>query len=120
MSTGISRRHFFFGTLLAGVIPRGGFGSVASLRALGYQSPNEKMNIAGIGAGGRAMSVLGAMESENVVALADVDWARGAEGFKRWEKATKSSSSGNSLRARTCRRPPCIGPIPAICIPRRA
>ena len=89
MSKGISRRHFFFGTLLAGVIPRGGFGSVASLKALGYQSPNEKMNIAGIGAGGRAISVLGALESENIVALADVDWARGAEGFKRCEKATK-------------------------------
>ena len=28
-------------------------------------------------------------ESENIVALADVDWARGAEGFKRWAKATK-------------------------------
>jgi hypothetical protein len=89
MSKGISRRHFFFGTLLAGVIPRGGFGTVASLKALGYQSPNEKMNIAGIGAGGRAISVLGALESENIVALADVDWARGAEGFKRWEKAAK-------------------------------
>jgi hypothetical protein len=89
MAHGISRRHFFFGTLLAGVIPRGGFGSMPSLKALGYQSPNEKMNIAGIGAGGRAMSVLGAMESENIVALADVDWARGAEGFKRWEKATR-------------------------------
>ena len=89
MSRGISRRHFFFGTLLAGVIPRGGFGSVASLKALGYQSPNEKMNIAGVGAGGRALSVLGSLDSENIVALADVDWARGAEGFKRWEKATK-------------------------------
>jgi Oxidoreductase family, NAD-binding Rossmann fold len=89
MSTGISRRHFFFGTLLAGVVPRGGFGSVASLKALGYQSPNEKMNIAGVGAGGRALSVLGGLESENIVALADVDWARGADGFKRWEKAAK-------------------------------
>jgi hypothetical protein len=29
------------------------------------------------------------MESENLVALADVDWARGADGFKRWEKAAK-------------------------------
>ena len=89
MSNRISRRHFFFGTLLAGVVPRGGFGSVASLKALGYQSPNEKLHIAGIGAGGRATSVLGALESENIVALADVDWARGAEGFKRWDKATK-------------------------------
>ena len=26
---------------------------------------------------------------ENVVALADVDWARGAQGFKTWPKATK-------------------------------
>ena len=89
MSIRISRRHFFLGTLLAGAIPRGGFGTVASLKALGYQSPNEKMNIAGIGAGGRALSVLGGLESENIVALADVDWARGAEGFKRYEKATR-------------------------------
>ena len=75
--------------MLAGIVPRVGFGSVPSLKALGYQSPNEKMNVAGIGAGGRAMSVLGGLESENIVALADVDWARGAEGFKRWDKATK-------------------------------
>ncbi len=85
----ITRRHFFLGTLLAGVIPRAGFGSVASLRALGYQSPNEKLNIGGVGAGGRAGSVLGGLASENIVALADVDWARGAEGFTRWDKATK-------------------------------
>jgi Oxidoreductase family, NAD-binding Rossmann fold len=86
---GISRRHFFFGTLLAGALPRVGFGSMPSLKALGYQSPNEKLNIAGIGSGGRAMSVLGGCDSENIVALADVDWVRGAEGFKRWEKATR-------------------------------
>ena len=54
--SGVSRRHFLFGRLLAGLIPRAGFGSVPSLRFLGYQSPNEKMNIAGVGAGGRAMS----------------------------------------------------------------
>ena len=89
MSPRISRRHFFFGTLLAGAIPRAGFGSAPSLKALGYQSPNEKLNIAGIGAGGRALSVLGGLDSENIVALADVDWARGAEGFERWSKATR-------------------------------
>jgi hypothetical protein len=89
MSRGITRRHFFFGTLLAGVIPRGGFGSVPSLKALGYQSPNEKMNIGAVGAGGRALGVLGALDSENIVAFADVDWARGADGFKRWEKAAR-------------------------------
>ena len=60
--TDFSRRHFLFGTLLAGVIPRAGFGSVPSLKFLGYQSPNEKMNIAGVGAGGRAAGVLGSLE----------------------------------------------------------
>ena len=87
--TGISRRHFFFGTLLAGVVPRAGFGSVPSLKALGYQSPNEKLNIAGIGAGAQAFSDLRQCETENIVALADVDWVRGQPGFERYEKAAK-------------------------------
>jgi GFO/IDH/MocA oxidoreductase family protein len=86
---GISRRHFFFGTLLAGVIPAGGFGSFPSLKLLGYQSPNEKLNIAGIGAGGQAFSDLRGCETENIVALADVDWLRGEPGFERWDKAAK-------------------------------
>jgi hypothetical protein len=85
----ISRRHFFFGTLLAGVIPRAGFGSVPSLKALGYQSPNEKLNIAGIGAGAQAFSDLRQCETENIVALADVDWVRGEAGFQRYDKAAR-------------------------------
>ena len=74
---GISRRYFFFGSL-AGAVPFGGFG-VPSLKAMGYTSPNEKLNIAGIGAGGQPFSDLSDAEAgvENVVALADVDWARG-------------------------------------------
>ena len=47
--SGFSRRHFFYGTLLAGAVPAGGFGSVPSLKSLGYKSPNEKLNIAGVG-----------------------------------------------------------------------
>jgi predicted dehydrogenase len=86
---GISRRHFFFGTLLAGLIPRAGFGSVPSLAFLGYQSPNEKLNIAGIGAGAQAFNDLRQCETENIVALADVDWVRGEPGFQRYDKATK-------------------------------
>ena len=86
-----SRRYFFFGSLLAGAVPQGGFGSTQSLKALGYRSPNEKLNIAGIGAGGRPFQDLVASEAgvENVVALTDVDWTRGAEGFNRWPKAEK-------------------------------
>jgi predicted dehydrogenase len=82
----ISRRYFMFGTLLAGALPRP---TIASLKALGYQSPNEKLNVAGIGAGGQPFGDLRACEPENIVALADVDWKRGEQGFKRWEKAAK-------------------------------
>src|SRR3954451_15788690 len=69
-----TRRHFFYGTLLAGAIPAGGFGSTPSLKALGYKSPNEKLNIASIGAGGKATSdITACAQTENIVALCDVD-----------------------------------------------
>src|SRR3974377_1814918 len=85
----ISRRYFFFGTLLAGAVPPGGFGTAQSLQRLGYKSPNEKLNIAGIGAGGRPFADLVASEAsvENIVALTDLDWERGAPGFNRWPQA---------------------------------
>ncbi|MCC7498863.1 MAG: Gfo/Idh/MocA family oxidoreductase [Bryobacterales bacterium] len=85
------RRHFFYGTLLAGAIPRGGFGSVPSLKAAGYKSPNEKLNLAAIGAGGQPGADLRSAQAgiENVVALADVDWERGATSFKRFPQATR-------------------------------
>ena len=47
----LTRRYFFATTL----IPAGGFGSVASLRRLGFKSPNEKLNVAAIGAGGKGL-----------------------------------------------------------------
>ncbi len=55
------------------------------------QPPSEKLNVAAIGAGGmgagntRACAAAGA----NIVALCDVDWKKGAEGFKRFSKAKK-------------------------------
>ena len=69
-----SRRYFFYGTLLAGAVPAGGFGSTPSLPALGYKSFNEKLNIAAIGVGTRGPQILpGAAATENIVALCDVD-----------------------------------------------
>ncbi|MBL8218062.1 MAG: Gfo/Idh/MocA family oxidoreductase [Bryobacterales bacterium] len=87
----ISRRHFFFGPLLAGAVPLAGFGSSASLKTLGYKSPNEKLNLAAIGAGGQPASDLRAAHAgvENVVALADVDWERGKLSFERFPNAAK-------------------------------
>ncbi len=84
----ISRRHFFFGSLLAGAIPSGGFGSTFSLKSAGYKSPNEKLNFAAIGSGGQGgANVRAAAPTENIVALCDVDDRRAAGTFKAFPKA---------------------------------
>ncbi len=89
-SDGISRRHFFFGSMLAGAVPLAGFGSEPSLKALGYKSPNEKLNIASIGAGGKATSdIAGCARTENIVALCDVDDERAGKTFARYPNAAK-------------------------------
>ncbi|MHC4702051.1 MAG: Gfo/Idh/MocA family oxidoreductase, partial [Planctomycetota bacterium] len=55
------------------------------------QPPSEKLNVAAIGAGGmgagntKACAAAGA----NIVALCDVDWKKGQEGFKNFPKAKK-------------------------------
>jgi hypothetical protein len=79
------RRFFFTGALLTGAVPAGGFGSTPSLTRLGYKSPNEKLNVAAVGAGGKGASdIAGCAATENVVALCDVDDERGARTLKRY------------------------------------
>jgi hypothetical protein len=83
-----SRRHFFYGSLLAGAVPSAGFGSTVSLKAAGYKSPNEKLNFAAIGSGGQgASNIRAASPTENIVALCDVDDRRAAETFKAFPNA---------------------------------
>src|SRR4051812_34518097 len=81
----LNRRQFLKSTAFAGtafmVLPAG----VVALRA--GTSPNEKLNIAGIGIGGQGASDLSNMESENIVALCDVDQNHGAHVFKKYDKA---------------------------------
>jgi predicted dehydrogenase len=89
MTAMFSRRHFFFGTLLAGAVPRSGFGSVPSLKFLGYKSPNERLNIAAIGAGGRGAQDINGCLTENIVALADPDAKRAEATFKKFESVPK-------------------------------
>ena len=85
-----SRRYFFYGSLLAGAVPSGGFGSTPSLSALGYKSYNEKLNIAVIGVGTRGPQILqGAAPTENIVALCDVDDVSAAHAFETYPKAAK-------------------------------
>lgn len=85
----VSRRYFFFGSLAAAV-PIAGFGSSPSLKALGYKSPNEKLNIASIGAGGKATSdITACAETENIVALCDVDDKRAEKMYAAHASAAK-------------------------------
>lgn len=52
-------------------------------------SPNEKLNCAAIGAGGKGKSDIEACGNENVVALCDPDWDRAAEAFNLFPNAAK-------------------------------
>ncbi|MGO4880138.1 MAG: Gfo/Idh/MocA family oxidoreductase [Bryobacteraceae bacterium] len=78
--------YFFFGSLLAAAVPTRGFGSVPSLKKLGYKSPDEKLNI---GAGGKANDDIHGYDSENIVALCDVDEQRAARKFNQYPKVPK-------------------------------
>jgi len=42
-------------------------------------SPNEKLNVAGIGVGGKGLSDIMNMRKENIVAICDVDWSHAGE-----------------------------------------
>src|ERR1022692_2758156 len=87
---GVSRRHFFYGALLAGAVPAGGFGSVPSLRALGYKPLYEKLNVGAVGCGGQGgADLIAAARTENIVALCDVDDDRAAGNLARFPKAPK-------------------------------
>ncbi|MGC9354104.1 MAG: Gfo/Idh/MocA family oxidoreductase, partial [Mariniphaga sp.] len=55
---------------------------------LGHRAPSDKLNIAGVGIGGKGHPNLVAMNAENIVALCDVDWDYAENTFKRWPKAT--------------------------------
>src|SRR5271157_4709596 len=89
MGNEFSRRHFFYGALLAGAVPAGGFGSTPSLKQVGYKSPSEKLNLATIGAGGRAASDIDGCKSENFVAMTDPDEVSASSTFNRYPNVVK-------------------------------
>lgn len=83
----VTRRIFLMssGAAMAGCAT----GGSKSLAKLGYESPNEKLNVAAIGAGGKGNSDIRACQGENVVALCDVDWDRAAGSVERFPKAKR-------------------------------
>jgi predicted dehydrogenase len=82
----LSRRDFIgaAGAVAAfTIVPRHVLGGPANT------PPSEKLNIAGIGVGGQGASDLEALESQNIVALCDVDWRHAGDTFKRYPNAKK-------------------------------
>ncbi|MGY8672434.1 MAG: Gfo/Idh/MocA family protein [Verrucomicrobiia bacterium] len=82
MTPDISRRTFVRRTATAGAA----FTILKAGSARTYAA-NEKLNIASVGAGGQAAGDIRNLSSQNIVALADVDWARAAGTFKKHESA---------------------------------
>jgi len=82
----ISRRDFIGSVAAAAaftIVPRHVLGGA------GHTPPSEKLNIAGVGAGGMGRSNIKACSGENIVALCDVDDERAAETYKLHPNAKK-------------------------------
>ena len=101
----VSRRTFLVsGTVL--LAPDDALARKSSLSRLGYKSPNEKLNIAAIGAGGKGASDIEGCSAENIVALCDPDWKNAAETFQKYPKAKQFRDYRKMLDAKgdRCRR----------------
>ncbi len=94
MEKNISRRNFLQKSALATA------GAIVASTPLMAKTPldsqkkkkpaaSDKLNIAGIGIGGRGGGVIRGMSSENIVALCDVDWKYAGEQFKAYPNAKK-------------------------------
>jgi len=56
---------------------------------LGHQTPSDKLNIVGVGVGGKGHPNLKGMLPENIIALCDVDWNYSDQCFKTFPNAKK-------------------------------
>ncbi|SDM23956.1 Predicted dehydrogenase [Catalinimonas alkaloidigena] len=82
----LNRREFVKGAGLAAgafmIVPRHVLGK-------GFVAPSDKLNIAGVGIGGMGKANLKNLESENIVALCDVDHAYAAPVFETYPNAKR-------------------------------
>ncbi len=85
-----NRREFItHSALFAAGITLAGAATLPARAAGRRVSPNEKLNVAVIGPGGRGEENLKEMATENIVALCDVDDARGARSFAKFPNAKR-------------------------------
>ena len=85
--TKINRREFVRNSSLAAaaitIVPS------HTVAGLGHKAPSDKLNIAGIGVGGRGFGNMRELKSENIVALCDVDWKYSQRVFDYFPKAKR-------------------------------
>jgi predicted dehydrogenase len=86
-SRNFSRRSF----LKNAAVATAGISIIPShtVSGLGHTAPSDKLNIAGIGIGGKGHPNLVGMATENIVGLCDVDWKYADLCFKEFPKAKK-------------------------------
>ncbi|MDR3236156.1 MAG: Gfo/Idh/MocA family oxidoreductase [Prevotellaceae bacterium] len=94
MASSISRRKFLASGATAAlglaiaptIIPNTVLGKSAGGNHI---APSDKLNILGVGIGGRGHSVLDALKSQNIIGLCDVDWKYAAKAFGEFPNAKK-------------------------------
>ena len=60
-----------------------------AVAGLGHKAPSDKLNIVGIGVGGKGHPNLVGMNTENIIGLCDVDWKYAEDCFKEFPNAKK-------------------------------
>lgn len=97
--TDLTRRAFLASATLTGVWSFTGAAAQPNTAKVVPRklSPNEKINCAAIGAGGKGMSDINACRNENIVALCDVDWLRAEKTFSNYPDAPRFKDYRNML-----------------------
>lgn len=87
----VTRRYFLMGSLAAGALSGCAAGNRRTATRVKPRtvSPNEKLNAAGIGVGGKGHGDIDQCNSENIVAVCDVDWNRAGGIFNKYPNAAK-------------------------------
>lgn len=87
MSNNTTRREFIKHTTTTGAVAAG-IGYLSSSAPAASKSPNEKLDIAIIGSGGRGGANINGVKSENIVALCDIDDRTLGKSKAKFPKAT--------------------------------
>ncbi|MBI5693635.1 MAG: Gfo/Idh/MocA family oxidoreductase [Verrucomicrobia bacterium] len=97
MSRSVTRRKFLQHTATASAIA---FPAVMRSQPAGTPTPNQRLNVAIIGAGGRGGAAVQAMKDENIVAICDVDEDRCNSSLKSFREKYPEEAARHASTAR--------------------